>query len=120
MPATILVVDDSPLLRNLISRVLTRGGYQVREAEDGEQALAQIAVERPALVLSDLLLPGMRGDELVAHLTHRRDPIPCVLMSGYPNLSLPPDVHFLAKPFEPDALLHLVAELVAEQRCLSA
>jgi DNA-binding NtrC family response regulator len=108
----ILIVDDSPLLRNLINRLLTRGGYQVREAEDGVQALGQIMRERPALVLSDLLLPGMRGDELVAQLMHRRDPIPCILMSGYHTLALPHDVHFLRKPFEPDALLDLVADVL--------
>ena len=120
MAPTILVVDDHALLRNLINRVLTRGGYQVREAADGLQALAQITVERPALVLSDLLLPGMRGDELVAHIMHGRDPIPCILMSGYPTLVLPHEVHFLAKPFEPAALLVLVAEVLEEQRCVSA
>jgi CheY-like chemotaxis protein len=113
---TILVVDDSPLLRNLINRVLTRGGYRVREAEDGVQALAEITVEPPALVLSDLLLPGMRGDELVAHIMQSRDPIPCILMSGYHTLSLPHDVPFLGKPFEPTALLHLVAEALQERR----
>jgi CheY-like chemotaxis protein len=109
MDATILVVDDDPTIRTLITRVLTRVGYQVQEAEDGLSALDQIAVARPGLVLTDLMMPGMKGDELVVQVMQDPDPIPCILMSAY-NVDLSPStVPFLSKPFAIPDLENLVA-----------
>lgn len=110
MDRTILVVDDDPLVRTLVCRVLTRGGYQVDEAADGRQALKQVAITRPDLVLTDLMMPVMGGDELIAQLNGRPVSIPCILMSA---LHTPPPIDgvpFLPKPFAIDSLLDLVAE----------
>ena len=110
MDRTILVVDDDPTMRTLLRRVLTRAGYRVREAEDGVLALAQIAIERPVLVVADLMMPRMNGNELVTQLMHRLDPIPCILMSAFHNHPPVETVPFLAKPFGIGSLLDLVAE----------
>ncbi len=114
MDATILVVDDDPTIRTLITRVLTRVGYQVQEAEDGLSALAQIALTRPALVLTDLMMPGMKGDALVAQVRQGPDPIPCILMSAYHNDSPLLTVPFLAKPFAIPDLVRLVSETLPQ------
>ena len=109
MPATILVVDDDPTIRTLITRVLTRVGYRVQEAEDGVSALDQIAMVRPALVLTDLMMPRMKGDALITQVMQDPDPIPCILMSAFhTDTSLLP-VPFLSKPFAIPDLEHLVA-----------
>ena len=109
MPATILVVDDDPTIRTLITRVLTRVGYQVQEAEDGLVALDQIAMTRPALILTDLMMPGMKGDALITQVMQDPDPIPCILMSAYhTDVTLLP-VPFLSKPFAITDLEQLVA-----------
>jgi CheY-like chemotaxis protein len=110
MDATILVVDDDPTIRTLIKRVLTRAGYQVQEAEDGISALNQIAVTRPALVLTDLMMPRMKGDALVVQVMQDPNPIPCILMSAYHPSSLMAHVPFLSKPFAITDLIHLVTK----------
>ena len=56
----ILLVDDDPDLLKLISLRLTSAGYRIRTAESGETALAAIAVQRPAAVVTDLRMPGIR------------------------------------------------------------
>jgi CheY-like chemotaxis protein len=110
MDATILVVDDDPTIRTLINRVLTRAGYQVQEAEDGLSALSRIAAVRPALVLTDLMMPRMKGDALVVQVMQDPDPIPCILMSAYHPGSQLAQVPFLSKPFAIPDLVHLVTE----------
>ena len=61
----ILVVDDNSDLRAYISSVLQRQGYQVRTAHNGAMALEMIATEQPHLILTDLMMPGMSGLELL-------------------------------------------------------
>ena len=114
MDTTILVVDDDPTIRTLITRVLTRVGYQVQEADDGLSALEQIAVARPALILTDLMMPRMKGDALVAQLMQAPDPIRCILMSAF-HTDLPAvTVPFLTKPFAIPDLLRLVSETLPQ------
>src|SRR5947208_12346244 len=59
MPETILVVDDDPQISRLVSLNLTRAGYAVTTASDGEEALAKIAEARPDLVVLDVMMPRM-------------------------------------------------------------
>ena len=61
----IMVVDDEEANRLTIERILVREGYDVRHAEDGRLALDRIRDEPPALVLTDLMMPGMDGLELL-------------------------------------------------------
>ncbi len=79
----ILVIDDSPTSRTWARVVLRRAGYQVREAEDSEAALAMIAQDSPDLILLDVLLPGMDGYQMTRRL--RQDaslsPIPIILLT---------------------------------------
>ena len=116
MEPVILVVDDEPAIRALVARILTRAGYRVRHAEDAAQALADVAAARPALVLTDQVLPGMAGHELVQLLTQPPEPIACILMSAVdPQLRLP-GVPFLAKPFAVATLVQVVADTLAGPR----
>ena len=69
MPAkTILIVDDLVTLRQSVRVMLERRGYSVEEASDGYEALQKIAESRPDLVLLDLMMPGMNGDEVLKHI----------------------------------------------------
>src|SRR5580700_5586666 len=71
--AKILVVDDSPVNRELIAAVLRRGQHQVLEAADGAEALKLVRTDRPSLVICDILMPTMDGYEFVRRVRADRD-----------------------------------------------
>ncbi|MGH2614681.1 MAG: response regulator [Thermomicrobiales bacterium] len=115
MDPTILVVEDDPLLREVIAEVLSDEGFTVHEAADGQRALEEIESDTPDLVLSDMSMPRLGGRELAEQLSLRADPVPIVLMSAASNA--PPDSRamFLAKPFTIDELLAVVARVLIER-----
>jgi DNA-binding NarL/FixJ family response regulator len=116
----VLVVEDDPDIRLIVSSVLTGAGYQVRVAASGEEAIEFVRGEQPLLVLLDVRLPGVSGYEVCRGLRDRfRDSVPIVFMSGERKegfdravgLMLGAD-GYLMKPFENDELLTLVRGLV--------
>jgi CheY-like chemotaxis protein len=118
---TILVVDDEPSIAQLLSEVLDEAGYRVVLATDGRSALATARRERPALVLTDRMLPELDGLEVARRL--RRHPvtrhIPVVMMSSSrPDRELIGDLPFLPKPFELEELLDTVALYVRINPCM--
>src|SRR5947209_7901170 len=98
----VFVVDDDTGIREVIASVLEDEGFTVSTASDGEEALDQIAVEQPALVLLDLQMPGMNGWDVLASLREAHVPVPVVLMSaGYRAQAEAERCHadgYLAKP----------------------
>jgi DNA-binding response OmpR family regulator len=66
--ATIMVVDDEPMVRNLLSQFLTMRGYLVRPAKDGPDALSLLKQEHPELVILDVYMPGMNGVDVLRQL----------------------------------------------------
>jgi CheY-like chemotaxis protein len=112
--ATILVVDDERDIRFLLRFVLEKCGYDVVEAVHGASALDLIQNERPALVITDLMMPVMDGGALIKLL--RGDAgayIPAILVSACPERA--PQHQFdrvLRKPFLPSDLVELVQELL--------
>ena len=85
MSARILVVEDNPDARELVVMVLAHAGYEVIEAANGSEALDGAIIGRPHLILMDLGLPGMQGDEVVSRI--RSDPriatIPVVVTTAF-------------------------------------
>jgi twitching motility two-component system response regulator PilH len=74
MPITsILLVDDSKTELHFLSEVLSREGFRVRTAENGDEALRRIAEEKPDLILMDVVMPGQNGFQLTRAIT--RDPL---------------------------------------------
>ena len=111
---TILVVEDEASIRNSIKRILIRHGYTVLEARHGADALQVIAeTKRPIdLVMTDLMMPGMSGRELIPELQALSRPPRVLVMSGERAVlrrdSLPPGTGFLNKPFTMEELLQTV------------
>jgi CheY-like chemotaxis protein len=68
----VLLVEDAPFLRYAFGRLLRMEGFEVKEVNDGREALDSLADFRPQLVLTDLMMPVMGGVELIAHI--RADP----------------------------------------------
>ncbi len=107
----IMVVDDEPALRNAVVRMLTRLGYRSIAAEDGEDAIARLALggDQVAVVLTDLRMPKMPGDELSEHIRRMRPDLPVLFMSGQADDATVRDTRLanhpvLAKPFSLDEL----------------
>lgn len=99
---TILLVEDEEGIRMMTSAYLQNLGYSVLEAESGPEALKISREHRGPihLLLSDILMPGMRGDELSRMLTLERPGIVAIYISGYANVhELDPGIKVLEKPF---------------------
>jgi CheY-like chemotaxis protein len=107
----VLLVEDEPLVRGLLVRLLDREGYVVLEAASGDEALAVVAAhEAPIdLLVSDVVMPGLSGPDLAALIRERQSSLRVLFISGYNETDaagygvLHPDVDLLAKPFTPDA-----------------
>lgn len=103
------------MLRELIEKVLRQAGYKVLMADSATAALNVLENEEGiALVLTDLIMPGMTGEALALEIERRYPKVGVVLMSGNAIdarstlLSLQPGVNFLSKPFTISALLKIV------------
>jgi two-component system, cell cycle sensor histidine kinase and response regulator CckA len=113
---TVLVVEDAEPVRKIMRQVLQKLGYFVLEATDGESALAVSAehVGPIHLLLTDVLMPRMGGRTLAQHLAAKRPETRVLFVSGYTDDAivrhgvLEPGIHYLEKPFTPDALARKV------------
>ena len=122
--ATILVVDDEPMIRALTRRALERYGYHVLEAEDGDAALELIRSEAGHEVnaaVIDVVMPRMDGRELGERLRRERPDLGILYISGHTGdelarrLLLDASVPFLQKPFPPDELVERVQGILEAQ-----
>jgi len=119
----VLLVDDEPQIRRVVGRMLTKDGWQVRQATSAENALERLpAVHDLALVITDQNMSGRTGVELVDALRTRGVTAPCIIMSGYsddPRLwEGVRDGRFrlLPKPFSADKLSRAVDRTIARSR----
>jgi two-component system cell cycle sensor histidine kinase/response regulator CckA len=102
---TVLLVEDEPMVRNVAERALTRHGYTVITADNGEEALEIVAKGEPIdLLISDVVMPGMDGPTVVREARKSRPELKILFMSGYAEEQLRKsidieNVNFLAKPF---------------------
>jgi PAS domain S-box-containing protein len=120
---TILVVEDESAVRAFVKIALQRFGYRVIEADTAEAALTLLkGYAAPVhLLLADVVLPGMDGIQLAAHVTRERPHARVLFMSGYAGDlgsiagGLDPGVHLLEKPFTAHALLTKTRQLLGIQ-----
>lgn len=117
-PLDILIVDDDEGVRQITAEVLESAGHSVERAENGRAALDRIRERAFDVVLSDVVMPGMGGVELLKEAARLRPHMPVVLTSGYPrDAGLDADkVTILPKPFRAEKLLDLVERVAAERR----
>jgi two-component system, OmpR family, response regulator ResD len=110
MAARVLVVDDEPIVRDVLTRYLSKGGFRVESAEDGQTALERFAAEPPDLVLLDLMLPGPDGIEVFTRIRADHD-TPVIMLTArgretdrVVGLEIGAD-DYIAKPFSPREVL---------------
>jgi DNA-binding response OmpR family regulator len=117
MGGHVLVLDDDPTVTDVVRRYLERGGYHVRTASDGRSGLADALVDPPALLVLDLMLPGLDGLEVFRRLRGEH-PVPVVMLTArgdesdrVAGLELGAD-DYLTKPFSPRELVLRVSAVL--------
>src|SRR5690242_21224902 len=117
--ANLLLVDDDPDLLKLLSMRLTAAGHRVTAVESAEDALTQLAVARPHLVVSDVQLPGRDGLALFDEIRKRHPALPVILLTAHGTI---PDAveatargvfTYLTKPYDGRELLEKIAQALA-------
>ncbi|MBT8085219.1 MAG: response regulator [Woeseia sp.] len=116
----ILVCEDNAAIRTIIQRTLASCGYKVDVAASPEQALEMVREGQPLdLLISDIMLPGMNGQELSAAITHLRPFVRVLFISGYTddvlNAESTGNAEFLQKPFRPSDLLEKVRQTLGRE-----
>ena len=118
----ILVIDDEYAIRVLLKSFLEGHNYEVRLAEDGENALRTFEEFQPDVVISDIMMPVENGLSIVSRIRDRNPSIKVVYLSAwldetdtekrlYEELDNYPDYKLIKKPFDLDALLKVLGEL---------
>jgi len=109
-PPRLLLVEDEPALADLLKRYLERLGYRVDACGLADAALALLDAhpEDYAVLITDLSLPDMSGDELMRQSRLRAPHLPAIIASGYPYEPRAAGVEFLQKPFLPNLLAEAV------------
>lgn len=120
-PATILVADDEQDIRELVAYRLSRSGYRIIEARDGEEAFQLAADQAPDMAVLDVMMPRLNGFDLTERLRHTpaTQRLPILLMSASVQEA---DISrgfaagadsYLTKPFTPDQLLTRVRDVLS-------
>lgn len=120
----ILVVDDEAPVRQLMSVIFRNSGYQLFEAANGDEGLATAQLERPDLVLLDLMMPGMDGYEVCRRIksnSHTRHAVVVILTASDAEANSAKIMeagadHYFSKPFSAVALLDKVREALGSKR----
>jgi DNA-binding response OmpR family regulator len=120
---SILVIDDTEDIRNLVAAVLTNYGFTVREAANGQLGVQMMAEEKPDLVICDVNMPGMGGYETLSAVreSSQTATIPFILMTGLVSRDgfrrgmVGGADDYLVKPFTPDELIEAVMSRLVRQ-----
>jgi hypothetical protein len=112
----VLLAEDEPGVRKIVSLVLDRAGYTVLAAADGNEALQLSRAHSGVidLLLTDVKMPNLCGPELAVQVKRERPEIRILLMSGHSSGRIPPAMlpGLLRKPFRPDELLRRIEDLL--------
>jgi len=120
MEKTILLVDDEPDIRDVLSLSLSDMGYQVYEAENGNEALRIFKEVQPSMVMTDIKMPGMDGVELLQKVKHENPETEVIMITGHGDMDLAirslkcEATDFITKPINVD-VLELALQRVREK-----
>ncbi len=120
----ILIIDDSEDIRSTLVEILTSDGHAPLAACDGPEGLGMLSDDDDGdgfdLVLLDVVMPGMRGDEVLAHIRHSHPGLPVIFMSASGRDKIPDGADgILLKPFSLDGLTAIVARFCGAEGATS-
>jgi two-component system response regulator PilR (NtrC family) len=130
--STVLILDDEPVIRDVLGSVLAKAGFVTREAATAAEGLERLAKEPIDLLLLDLMLPDRPGLEVLSEVKSRHPEVPVVVVTAYSSVESAISAmregafHYLPKPFRNEEVVHVVRQalekkqLVAENRALKA
>jgi DNA-binding NtrC family response regulator len=124
MKRRILVVDDTPLIREHLRVILEMDGFEVETAGDGRSALAAVRERLFHLVITDLRMPDVSGIELLTTVRSERLPFGVIVLTGHGDTQVALDAmkagadDFMTKPYEPDHLRFLVQRILERRRLI--
>lgn len=124
MKAKILIVDDEPGVRSLLKTMLGRKGYAAEAVSSGDEALLRLEGEHYDLVITDLRMPGLPGEELVALVKRQQPALPVVVISAFGGTKSVVEVvkrgaeDYLGKPFNQEDLELVVFKALEKSRLL--
>jgi two-component system response regulator HydG len=118
----LLVVEDDAEMRCLLEEELREAGYEVLTASSGDAALECLALAHPDVVVTDLVMPGMKGDELLARIRSGQSEVPVVIITAFGSVESAVAAvkagayHYVVKPFPMEQLLVTVENALRERR----
>ncbi len=121
-PPRVLLVDDDPLVRECVARLLDEGSFSVVSCGEAREALASLRSTPVDAVLSDVRMPGLSGLDLLGEVRSFDPQIPVLLMTGYADVDMAVTAiqkgvfDFILKPYDPSRLLHSVEKAVEFKR----
>lgn len=118
----VLVIDDDPVILNVIVKALAKDGYAVRSALSGKEGLIALLARLPALLLLDIQMLGLDGDDLLVYVRKIHPHLPVALITAHPERAQPLvdryGVECIVKPFDVQDLLDCVARYVCAARAV--
>lgn len=126
MNAKILIVDDEQFVRDLLGKILRRSGHDVQVVPGGEEALRLLAAEPFDVVVTDVVMPGMDGFDLLRRIKALHPGVRVVVLTGYARKQSISDFllygadEYLAKPFQVPELLAAVERAARKSSPASA
>jgi len=120
VPKTILVVEDNPAAREMVSHILSAEGFLIMKAEDGQQALDLVKDRLPDLIITDIQMPNVDGIEMIKRMRERpgSKAVPIVVMSAFSSRATQKALDAGAnqsepKPMQVESLLRVVRKLLS-------
>ncbi|WP_313614802.1 response regulator [Agrobacterium sp.] len=117
---TVLIVDDEALIRMMLADFLEEEGYAIIEASNALEAVIALETRKPDAVITDIDMPGgINGLDLAQHVATCRQGLPVIVTSGGHLVgpeALPGSAKFIAKPYEPEHVLEILSDLIAQQQ----
>ena len=116
---TILVVDDEPEICNMMNKILSKK-YRILTAKNGQEAIKKIEKNKISLIVLDMVLPGMKGVEVLKSVKLKQKKISVVILTGYGNISLKKETMklganaYIEKPFEIGPFRKIIDAILAD------